>query len=389
MTSKKILKLRFDSWNRYTTWHGQSYTILPTFTNQLMSGDQARSIESRIKTTSCPICKTSLRIEEQDPDAPRDATLTRTFYHLCDSCGFWRFELQDRAHLPYYTIPNVKRFDYEAAVPSMSYLSKEIHRNRERLYGMNPTGFEVFVGSVLSDFLDCEVHHIGRSGDDGVDLIALVGDSPLMIQVKRRESPSATEGIDVVKLLFASAFVQGSSNGMVVTSAKRFTRPARIWSESRKLTDSGFHLDLVDMNSLMSMVDAVASKDEVPPWHRHRDRERAAQLWPGSLHSYAHKLLHFADFDAVILGETDTSLLAFEHADLTKVYSIERQGIESYLRAPDLRFAEVKDRCNDASIHVFHDESAIRLADSLPFGTRQALVGHWESSFPEEISDSD
>jgi hypothetical protein len=93
---------------------------------------------------------------------------------LCGSCGFWRFELQDRAHLPYYTIPNVKRFDYEAAVPSMSYLSKEIHRNRERLYGMNPTGFEVFVGSVLSDFLDCEVHHIGRSGDDGVDLIALV-----------------------------------------------------------------------------------------------------------------------------------------------------------------------------------------------------------------------
>ena len=37
--------------------------------------------------------------------------------------------------------------------------------------------------AILSDFLDCEVHHVGTSGDDGVDLLALVGESPLMIQV--------------------------------------------------------------------------------------------------------------------------------------------------------------------------------------------------------------
>jgi hypothetical protein len=289
--------------------------------------------------------------------------------------------------LPYYTIPNIKRFDYETATPSLSHLSKEIYQNREKVYSMAPTKFEIFVGSVLSDFLDCEVHHIGKSGDDGIDLIALVGDSPLMVQVKRRESPSATEGIDVVKLLFASAFVQGASKGMVVTSAKRFTRPAKIWSESRKLVDSGFRLELVDLNSLMSMVDAVASKDAEPPWHRHRDRLHSPS-W-GSRDSHAHKLLQFADFDAVILEEKDRSLLAFNHADLTKVYSIERQCIESYLGTPDLRFAEIRDRCNGGSVHVFHDEAAIQLADRLPFGTRQALVGRWESAFPDEIDDSE
>jgi len=238
----------------------------------------------------------------------------------------------------------------------------------------------------MSDFFDCEVHHVGHSGDDGIDLIVLVGESPLMIQVKRRENSSATEGIDVVKLLFASAFAKGASRGMIVTSAKQFTRPAKIWSESRKIVDTGFRLELVDMNSLMSMVDAVAFKDAEPAWHRHRDRRGLP--FTGTRDTHAHKLWNLADFDAVAVEQSDTSLVMFEHADLTKVYSIKRKGVEARLCTPSLRFAELKELCNATSIQVLHDDSAVQLAESLPFGTRQALVGRWESLFPD-ISDAD
>lgn len=386
MPARKILKLRYDSWSRYTAWQGNSYVILPTFTHQLIDGSAASSIASRIATPICPACGSSLRKEEQAPDANPDWTGTREFYDLCDSCGFWRFEVRDNLYMPYYTLPHVKRFDYETTTPSLAYLSSEIYRNRDKIYAMDPTKFEIFVGSVLSDFLNCEVHHVGRTGDDGIDLIALVGDSPQMIQVKRRGNASATEGIDVVKLLFASAFVQNANRGMIVTSAKRFTRAAKIWSESPRIVDSGFKLELVDMNNLMSIVGAVAMKDDEPAWHRHR-KKMLEFTEPSNGH--AHQLLNFQDFDAVLLREDDRSLVVFEHADLTKIYTIELPNAGNLDLSSTQRFDQFKDKYRGASVHVLHDEAAVQLADRLPFATRQALVERWTRRFPGEIVDLD
>jgi hypothetical protein len=386
MPPRKIIKLRFDSWGRYETFQGKTYNILPIYLNQLVSGDLAKSIQTRIETSSCPNCGSSFRIEEQHPGARRDYTGTRLYYHLCDSCGFWNFEVRDDAHWPSYTIPHIKRFDYETSIASLSHLSKEMHQSQQKVYDMDPTKFEVFVGSVVSDFLDCEVHHVGRSGDDGVDLIALVGESPLMIQVKRRQDPTSTEGIDVVKLLFTSAFARGADRGMVITSAKQFTRPARLWSESRKIVESGFKLKLVDINSLMSMINAVASKDAEPAWHRHRDRESCEPRIGDGLNSHAHELLHFSDFDAVAIDKDDATFIAFEHADLTKIYSMKRKSVESYLRNSDLRFAEIRDKTAPL---ILHDEPAIQIAERLPFGTKNALRQRWTNTFPDELFDLD
>jgi len=269
---KKISKLSFDTWSNFDVIEDNAYVILPTFTHQLVHGEQADNIKSSIMSKSCTVCGSQLRVSLISRS--KDCTRTVTIYDVCDNCGFWRFRVGDMRGLLYATIPHIKRFDYEQETLSLSHLSREILANREKIYSMNPTKFEIFVGSILSDFLDCEVHHVGKSGDDGIDLLALVSESPLMIQVKRRSRASATEGIDVVKLLFASATGQRGNNGMVVTSARNFTKPAMTWAQSSGIIDTGFKLDLVDINSFMSMIGAVAKKDAPLPWQLHRDRNK-------------------------------------------------------------------------------------------------------------------
>ena len=390
---KKISKLSFDTWSIFEEYRDNAYIILPTFTNQLIRGEQAENIKFRIKSESCPVCESQLRFSLMGtPDLFEDFGAT-TAYDICDNCGFWKFHLHSGTGARHTTIPHIKRFDYEQEILSLSHLSKEIFANREKIYSMNPTKFEIFVGSILSDFLDCEVHHVGKSRDDGVDLLALVGEYPLMIQVKRRSSASATEGIDVVKHLFASVFARGGNNGMVVTSAKTFTKPAVTWTQSPRIIDTGFKLDLVDINSLMSMIGAVAKNNAPPSWQLHHDRhDREEHTYFNNIQDEKHyELVQFKDFDVVFSkkAENNISLIAFEHADLTKCYQIDALNIESILYNRDIEFLQLRERLTSIPIHILRDEKAHELVTSIPFNISKRLIERWTTMYPEDIFDFD
>jgi restriction system protein len=99
-------------------------------------------------------------------------------------------------------------------------LINAVSRNHDQIYSMDPIRFELLVGSVLRDFFDCEVRHVGHTGDGGVDLIAIIGNSRKLIQVKRRSKPDAAESIETVKLMFATTLLERESEAMIVTSAE-------------------------------------------------------------------------------------------------------------------------------------------------------------------------
>lgn len=167
---------------------------------------------------------------------------------------------------------------------------------------MTPKQLEIFVGSILGAFYQCDVYHVGQTADDGIDLLAIVKDEPLLIQVKRRASTGASEGVNTVKLLFASAFGQKSSHGMVVTTAPKFTRPARKWAASPPLIDAEFRLQLVDFSSLMSMVNCVAVANGLPAWEAHQNSLRPWLSIPRS-RKWKHYL--YENCDVMIHNESD------------------------------------------------------------------------------------
>jgi hypothetical protein len=190
---------------------------------------------------------------------------------------------------------------------------------------MDPHLFERFVGSILSDFFQCEVRWVGRSGDDGIDLLAIISDQPTMVQVKRRATSAASEGVDVVKLIFASSFGKRARRGMVVTTAKRFSRAAQKWATSEALRDANFQMQLIDFHSLASMVEAVANSQELEPWQqaqrsfrRTRTNLGMISIDPGVISSCKAVLLAEAD---VIFWKRGTvkSAALFDNSDLESV----------------------------------------------------------------------
>lgn len=188
----------------------------------------------------------------------------------CSLCGFWRHAIWDGVMGTTWTIPYARGFQPQEQAVALGELARELRDSPQRIYDLHPAKFETLVGGILKDFFDCEVMHVGRTGDGGIDLLVLDADAPLVVQVKRRTRADATEGLEVVKHLFASLFVTGSRRGMVVTSAQRFTRGAKAWVRLPALRDSGYELELVDINRLMDITRRV-STSPVPAWQRFLD----------------------------------------------------------------------------------------------------------------------
>jgi hypothetical protein len=144
-------------------------------------------------------------------------------------------------------------------------------------------------------------------------MIAVIRDEPVLIQVKRRTQQHAVEGVDVVKLLFASAFAQNARSGMVITTAKKFSTYAHGWTRNLELRDNQFNMQLKKMSDLMSMVDAVAASSDPEPWqiheHKLRSRKRIRCIFS----------IHVAFLDGDLLAGTcaeEPCALLFDHAGL-------------------------------------------------------------------------
>lgn len=241
---------------------GSSYgrgLTLPSLVQQSLAG--------QLNAQTCPYCGNALA--ELSAHDNLGFTSTSTFFAallICHLCGFWRRSFADSLTGAEYTLPLVRSFQPEVHAPALRALSAEVARSPKRLYSLTPRHFELFVATVLKDFLECEVRHVGGTGDGGIDLVALIADTPLLIQVKRREHADRSEGIEVVRSLFASLFAAGHKRGMIVTSANSFTRGAQAWARSPRLIASKFEIDLVDIARLLDMTRSGSGIPSEPMW---------------------------------------------------------------------------------------------------------------------------
>jgi hypothetical protein len=329
----KITPLKFDEAIHLTDGdQGQLVQFLGAATLRL-DASRRNNLQRQISTSQCLYCGNALSREifkYAYAIFPRYKIM-----HFCGDCGYWRYETNDQGRFS-YDVPPLKAFCGLDVTPSIVQLSTQIKQNSELLYRMHPERFERFVGAVLSDFYKCDVRHVGGTGDDGIDLIAVIRDEPVLIQVKRRQDRHSVEGVDVVKLLFASAFAKGARAGMVVTTAKRFSRPARKWVDSPKLKDVRFSMEMKSIDNLMHMVNAVADKHSSPPWQlwlAGADPARAREILPTGVqetlnHEKANEdqqrhWKHVPGFDCDLLVDENRgskSLIFLDHAELDSYF---------------------------------------------------------------------
>lgn len=124
---------------------------------------------------------------------------------------------------------------------------------------------ELVVQAVLSEHFDCEVKHVGRTADGGIDLLLVMADEVVPVQVKRRESPSAVEPVRTVREMFGVMLRDGFRRASVVTSARGFSKQA-LAEINQAMNRGAFDaFELVDKPSFLSMIGA-SRRLAIPSW---------------------------------------------------------------------------------------------------------------------------
>ncbi len=190
----------------------------------------------------------------------------------CPHCGWWQVLSHEKwrpisnfsehrgteDYLLSSTLKNLEDCDQNA----MNSLRDYIGHNEKKVGLMNPLKFEKLVGSILKDFFNCEVKHVGQSGDGGIDLLLIDNGDISAVQVKRR-AKSITERPSVVRELIGAMIPKNLKKGKVVTTASKFGRSSHEYVQEVK--KERFEIELINCDTFISMLKCTHS-NKLRPW---------------------------------------------------------------------------------------------------------------------------
>lgn len=126
---------------------------------------------------------------------------------------------------------------------------------------------EELVQHVFSQFYNCEVIHVGKTGDGGKDLIMINNDKPTLIQVKRRTKSEAIESVSTVRDLLGTMFIENVRKGVVVSTAKQFSIPSKKVANDLLQSNRLESFELIDLSRFSEML-GIMTQHQVPEWKR-------------------------------------------------------------------------------------------------------------------------
>ena len=188
----------------------------------------------------------------------------------CPKCAFWQIFLydytcgDDEIYQSWcYAISKKKEFDTDITDECKSEIAQSIRRNKSLWNSMDPKELEIFVKVIFSSFYNnCDVYHIGKPYDKGIDILYIDSDKKeWLIQVKRRKKIPSSEGISTIRNLLGTLVLEGKKCGIVVSTADHFTHEA--CKNVNRLRDLGYTIKLIDKHKLDLMLDPLIPKE---PW---------------------------------------------------------------------------------------------------------------------------
>jgi hypothetical protein len=200
----------------------------------------------------------------------------------CSNCSYWQCYFSGYSELPltsfsswYAFISKVRTFDDGVPEPCSVELAQVLRRQHKSWHTVAPRKLELLVADVFkAKYSHCEVMHVGRPGDGGVDVVFIDAEKQQwLIQVKRRENPLSSEGVTTVRNLLGTMVVEGTLRGIVVSTADHFT--VRAYDAVRRAKENhSLEVQLIDRGKLNRMLSPLlpkkpwlrALKDEVPAY---------------------------------------------------------------------------------------------------------------------------
>ena len=118
-----------------------------------------------------------------------DGVLSGVDVRICDNCGWWDTEEQlkviQEEGSSHYEAPTVHRravlrqFDVAGSDVPIASLRDYLTRHPSQLSHVSPRALEKLVADVFRETMDCEAIHVGGPNDGGIDVVLIVGDSPV------------------------------------------------------------------------------------------------------------------------------------------------------------------------------------------------------------------
>ena len=244
----------------------------------------------------CPYCAAVLRFGEwsYNPPGPNSYLDLKWYGVQCLTCAWWliqNWEKEDNDisgmfHDDLTTYEGIiGKFDPSIWSKPLGSVEEELSEYRKALSDLNPKEVEVLVGQLLSQYFNCDVRHVGRSRDQGIDLIVVKSDSSIAVQVKHRSLSGAKGSESVIPVReFVGAMVGGDFDaGIFVTTHKIFSSPAKEYAIN--VTRNWAPLNLVTARELQEFMGTVKSNQweefesiwkraEVDRWETGRERWR-------------------------------------------------------------------------------------------------------------------
>lgn len=230
----------------------------------------------------CPMCQSRLRrciyrsVTLRAPTDPVDGN--RVVIDFCEQCGFW---FGDEAwYDPYgndmketYTTGLVKEYSLDDKTIPLNELRRFLSRHPHHVVHTHPSAFEKLMADCLrSEYGECEVIHMGRTGDGGIDIKLVNSDREtfMIVQVKRRTSLDSTESVQVVRELNGVLFREGLARGMVITTSRSFSAAAVAETIIKTPTRERYLVELRAFSNVCSMLNIKQElQDTYQPWLRH------------------------------------------------------------------------------------------------------------------------
>ncbi len=218
---------------------------------------------------TCPYCMSTNVVY---PRYVEDIGLCR-----CGYCGWWKLlNLNDVSHgFGKVDVRSktaiVKRFPVSSLEVPLRALRGFLGKHPNHMAYVNPNVFEKLMADCLRDaYFPCEVVHVGRSDDGGIDLkLVITDDVCYLVQVKRRKNLDKKEGVEVVRSLNGVLFKEGIPKGMVITTARAFTTRALESTTIKTPTAVPYDMKLLAFDEVKSML-KLTPVLPYEPWKRYK-----------------------------------------------------------------------------------------------------------------------
>ena len=212
----------------------------------------------------CAYCSTKILKVEDEIFRERSRRDYCLWY--CQYCRFWQARVYSDPfgecmpppdHLAY--VSKLREFDTSLPEGCSEELASYIRRHPNFFHSLDPTHFEKLVADVFkANYSDADVRHVGRPKDRGVDVLFIDAENKeWLIQAKRRESTKHSEKVDTIRSLLGTMVVKGRANGIVVSTAKKFSRYAIQEAVAAREGPYQMTVVLVDKGILNRMLDPL------------------------------------------------------------------------------------------------------------------------------------